>query len=426
MEEVLGIEAFLTYLPGIGGKLRIRPEDFVVEEIPIPLPVTDDGRYATARVRARNWETNRLIRQLARSLRISRKRIRFAGTKDKRAVTTQLVQFDGPPETLERLNIRDVEILDVFRTDKRLELGDLLGNRFRIEIGDIRVPRLDTLERVSRIADSVMEIGGFPNFFGVQRFGAVRPVTHIIGKKICQGDFEGAVMTYVGNPFPTETEDVQEARRALESGMDFPEALRAFPKHLSFERAILNHLVTNPNDFAGSIQSLPLNLQMMFVHAYQSYLFNKMLSERLNRGLPLNEPVVGDVVLPATQDGLPERRKHILVDEENIAKATRRVRDGKGFVSGIIIGAEPRFASGEMGEIERSVIESEGAEPRDFLIPKIPRISSKGLRREILGPLKDFEFQVRDESVRMSFGLIPGCYATSLLREFMKADVMDY
>lgn len=426
MEEVLGIEAFLTNLPGIGGRLRITPEDFVVEEIPVSLPVADDGRYATARVRARNWETNRLVRHLARTLRISRKRIRFAGTKDKRAVTTQLVQFDDAPESLERLNIKDVEILDVFRTDKRLELGDLLGNLFRIEIGDIGMSKSDILKRVSRIADSIMEIGGFPNFFGVQRFGAVRPVTHVIGKKICQGDFEGAVMSYIGNPFPTEAEDVQAARRSVDSSRDFPEALRAFPRHLSFERAILNHLVTNPNDFAGSIQSLPLNLQMMFVHAYQSYLFNKMLSERLNRGLPLNEVVVGDVILPATQDGLPDRREHILVNEENMAKATRRVREGKGFVSGIIFGAESRFASGEMGEIEESVRESEGVEPEDFLIPKIPRISSKGLRREILGPLKDFEFQVKDESVRMSFGLIPGCYATSLLREFMKVDMMDY
>ena len=426
MEEVLGIEAFLTNLPGIGGRLRITPEDFVVDEISVSLPVVHDGRYATARVRSRNWETNRLVRHLARTLRISRKRISFAGTKDKRAVTTQLVQFDDAPESLERLNIKDVEILDIFRTDKRLGLGDLLGNLFRIEVGDIGMSKSDILKRVSRIADSIMEVGGFPNFFGVQRFGAVRPVTHVIGKKICQGDFEGAVMSYIGNPFPTEAEDVQAARRSVDSSRDFPEALRAFPRHLSFERAILNHLVTNPNDFAGAIQSLPLNLQMMFVHAYQSYLFNKMLSERLNRGLPLNEVVVGDVILPATQDGLPDRRKHILVNEENMAKATRRVREGKGFVSGIIFGAEPRFASGEMGEIEESVKESEGVEPEDFLIPKIPRISSKGMRREILGPLKDFEFQVMDESVRMSFGLIPGCYATSLLREFMKADMMDY
>jgi tRNA pseudouridine13 synthase len=426
MEEVLGIEAFLTNLPGIGGRLRITPEDFVVDEISVSLPVADDGRYATARVRARNWETNRLVRHLARTLRISRKRIRFAGTKDKRAVTTQLVQFDDAPEGLERLNIKDVEILDVFRTDKRLGLGDLLGNLFRIEVGDIGMSKSDILKRVSSIADSIMEIGGFPNFFGVQRFGAVRPVTHVVGKKICQGDFEGAVMSYLGNPFPTEAEDVQAARRSVDSSRDFPEALRAFPRHLSFERAILNHLVTNPNDFAGSIQSLPLNLQMMFVHAYQSYLFNKMLSKRLNRGLPLNEVVAGDVILPATPDGLPDRRKHIQVNEENMAKATRRVREGKGFVSGIIFGAEPRFASGEMGEIEESVRESEGVKPEDFLIPKIPRISSKGLRREILGPLKDFEFQVMDESVRMSFELIPGCYATSLLREFMKADMMDY
>jgi tRNA pseudouridine13 synthase len=426
MEEALGIEAFLTDYAGIGGKLKISPEDFVVDEISISLPGAKDGRYTTARLRARNWETNRLVRQLSRRLGISRKRIRFAGTKDKRAVTTQLVQFDGPPEILEGLSIKDVEITDVRRTDKRLELGDLLGNLFQVQIGDIEVSESETLERVSRIADSVMEIGGFPNFFGVQRFGAVRPVTHVIGKKICQGDYEGAVMSYIGNPFPTESDEVQQARKLIDEGGDLSEALRTFPRHLSFERAILNSLVTSPDDYVGAIQILPLNLQMMFVHAYQSYLFNRTLSERLGRGLPLNEPVAGDVILPATRDGLPDRSKRIEVDEGNIEKARRRTRDGKGFVSGLIIGTEPQYARGEMGDIEMSVVESEGVRPEDFLIPKIPRISSKGSRREILGPLRDFEFRIGERSVTTSFGLIPGSYATSLLREFMKTDVMSY
>ncbi|MFQ6127537.1 MAG: tRNA pseudouridine(13) synthase TruD [Thermoplasmata archaeon] len=426
MEEILGIEASLTEAPGIGGKLRIRPEDFIVEEVSIPLTKAKDGRYTVAKIRARNWETNRLVRILARTLRISRRRIRFAGTKDKRAVTTQLVQFDSPPEMLGNLNIKDIEILDVFQTDKRIDLGNLLGNRFRVRIGNIKLSRSETLERVSRITHSIIEIGGFPNFFGVQRFGAARPITHVIGRKICRDDFEGAVLSYLGHPFPTESDDVQEARRLLDNSHDFSGALKAFPKNLSFERAILNHLVKNPEDFVGAILSLPPNLQMMFVHAYQSYLFNKILSKRLRRSLPLHEPILGDLILPAKNDGLPDRRRPVLVNEGNITKAARRVQEGKAFVSGLILGTNPHYADGEMGEIETSVIEREGVKPQDFLVPKIPRISSKGSRREILGPLKDFEFYVGEDFVKASFELIPGSYATSLLREFMKTDMMSY
>jgi tRNA pseudouridine13 synthase len=426
MEEILGIEAFLTNISGIGGRLRPKPEDFVVEEVSIPLPKVREGRYSVARMRVRNWETNRLVRHLARALKMSRKRIRFAGTKDKRALTTQLVQFDCSPEALQTLRMKDIEILDLFQTDRRLDLGDLLGNRFRVQICDIELAESETLERVSRITDSVMQIGGFPNFFGVQRFGAVRPVTHIIGKKICEGDFEGAVMSYLGNPFPTESEPVQEARGLLQSSHDFSEALKVFPRQLSFERALLNHLVVSPDDFTGAIASLPLNLQMMFVHAYQSYLFNKILSERMRRGLPLNEPILGDLILPAKSNGLPERTKPVVVGQTNIGKVKRRVREKKAFVSGLIMGASPRFADGEMGEIETSVVEAESVDPQDFLIPKIPRISSKGSRREILGPLKDFEFFVGEGYVRTSFELIPGSYATSLMREFMKTEIMNY
>ncbi|MFQ6107277.1 MAG: tRNA pseudouridine(13) synthase TruD [Thermoplasmata archaeon] len=426
MEEILGIEVFLTREPGIGGKLKIRPEDFIVEEIPIPLPSVEGGDYTVAKIRARNWEANRMVRQIARTLRISRRRIRFAGTKDKRAVTTQLIQFDCPPEAVKELNIKDVEVLEVLQTDRRIDLGDLLGNRFRIDIGMVELSKSEALNRVSKIVDSIIETGGFPNFFGVQRFGAARPVTHIIGKEICNGDFEGAVMSYLGRPFSNESDEAQEVRRHVENTRDFPEALRRFPRNLSFERAILNHLVKNPHDFVGAIATLPLNLQMMFVHAYQSYLFNRMLSLRLKRGLPLNEPVPGDLILPTRKNGLPDRTRPILVNDENIGKASRKVKDGKAFISGLVFGANPRFAEGEMGDIEMSIIDEEDAKPVDFLVPKIPRISSKGSRREILSPLKSLEFSVGDGSVRTSFELIPGSYATSLLREIMKTDVMSY
>lgn len=426
MEEALGIEVFLTDIPGIGGKLKGEPEDFVVDEIPIDMKTSEDGRYVVARIRTRNWETNRLIRMLARTLGISRKRIRFAGTKDKRAITTQYIQFDCPPELVSSLRLRDVEVQETYRTEKRMELGDLLGNRFDIRITAITIPTVEVTRQAVEIADCIKSLGGFPNFFGVQRFGATRPITHIIGKKICEGDFEGAVFSYLTSPSKTESEEAQEARRTLLSTRDFDEALKMFPKRLSFERAILNRLVKTPDDYPGAIEALPLNLQMMFVHAHQSYLFNMVLGERIRRGLPLNEPVDGDVIIPAKENGLPDRKKVIEVSPENIEKASRRVREGKAFVSGMILGTESVFAKGPVGEIETSIAARENATPDDFLIPRIPRISSKGSRREILAPLKDFRFSVEPGSVKFAFQLIPGSYATSLLREFMKADLMNY
>ncbi|MEM2899768.1 MAG: tRNA pseudouridine(13) synthase TruD, partial [Thermoplasmata archaeon] len=84
------------------------------------------------------------------------------------------------------------------------------------------------------------------------------------------------------------------------------------------------------------------------------------------------------------------------------------------------------FAKGEMGEIERKVIESEGLEAKDFIIKEIPRLSTKGNRREILAPLQNFECRVYDDMVSFKFSLLKGEYATSLLREYMKVGVMNY
>src|SRR3972149_5982069 len=90
--------------------------------------------------RSTTGETTRLGREVARRVAVSRKRISFAGTKDKRAVTTQTFCFEVPEERVRSLRVADVEILDAYPTDKKLELGDLPGNRFRIVIRDLAVP----------------------------------------------------------------------------------------------------------------------------------------------------------------------------------------------------------------------------------------------------------------------------------------------
>lgn len=426
MEETVGISVFLTDTPGIGGRLRKDPEDFVVEEIPCDITREDGGEYTIAKVRSRNWETNRLVRKFARILGISRRRIRFAGTKDKRAITTQYFQFDHPAERISSLNLSDVEILEVFETNERLEIGNLRGNRFRVAIHDTEIPIGNAYENSREVRKEILDLGGFPNFFGIQRFGAVRPITHIVGKHIVQGDFEKAVLTYVANPVKGEPEEAYEARKNLQEDLDFRKALRDFPEKLSFEKAILNHLVKNEQDFVGGLSQLPDNLLSMFVHAYQSFLFNKILSRRMESRLPLNEPVLGDYVLPLDRDGLPNHRRPIIVNGHNLQKVSSQAKKRKAFVSGVLFGRESVFSEGEMGKIERGVIEEEGPEREDFLIPRMRRLSSKGTRREIMAPLYELNMEKEEDSIVLEFQLNKGCYATALLREFMKAEATSY
>jgi tRNA pseudouridine13 synthase len=425
-ERRMGIEVFYTNGRGIGGKLRKKAEDFVVEEMSSPPSESIEGEYTIARIKVKNWETNRLIRLLSRQLGISRKRIGFAGTKDRRAVTTQLISIKAPFEDVRKLSLRDLEILEVYPSNKGLDLGDLLGNRFEITIRDIKDTDLDTKNSISNNLKELESLKGFPNFFGHQRFGAVRPITHIVGKKITEGDFKGAVHLYLGNPIEIEGQEAFGARRAFDEGRSPADVLKLFPKHLGFERALLNHLIKKEGDYIGALNALPKNLLMMFVHAYQSYIFNRILSRRIEKGLLDSVPLIGDIVLPMDKNGLPDHKKWIDVTEDNIDKIGKRIKENKAAISGLVLGSDVRFAKGEPGEIEKRVVEEERGLPEDFIIPQMRELSSKGIRRELVSPFSDFSYDIGKDGLRTQFSLQKGCYATALLREFMKSDMLSY
>lgn len=425
-ETELGLEVFLTQdIPGIGGKLRRTPEDFVVDEISVRPPEDPQGHVVIATVWHRNWEANRLIRRLGSNLRVGRGMVGFAGTKDGRSVATQLMSFQAPLEKVKALDIPDVKISQVYRARRVISIGDLRGNSFRIRVSDPD-PRVDVQAVCERVGARIAEVGGVPNFFGPQRFGSVRPITHLIGKDLIRGDLEGAVMRYIANPMEGESSEANDARRNLQETRDFERALREYPKKLTFERTMIGHLKDKPEDYLGALRRLPNNLLMMFVHAYQSYLFNRILSARMRAGLSISEPVVGDLVLPLDKLGLPDHDNPIPVTDDNISKVRRNARDGKAFVSGLIYGTDSLFAGGPMGELERKIVEAEDVQHMDFQIVGLRAASSKGMRRELLAPCKDLIVEFDGREPTFSFSLNKGCYATSVLREYMKADISKY
>jgi tRNA pseudouridine13 synthase len=435
-EKKLGLELFFTTTPGIQGRIKKTPEDFMVTERSIDIkPIAESNLesldktipvFTYATVTVRNWETNRLLQVFGRELGISYDRIYFAGTKDKRAITTQLMAFTATPEQVSAIKLDDVEISNIFMSTHNLKIGDLLGNDFEITINEIELTKSEIQERTAAVARELSKLQGYPNFFGVQRFGVIRPITHEVGKLILQRKFEEAVWTYIAHPLEGEPEADYEVRAEFEKCWDFEWALEAYPKHLNFERLLIKYLFKHPEDYTGALSQLPKNLRMMFIHSYQSYLFNRILCERIRSGLPLNTPMIGDLILPVDENKLPVHKTWIPVTEQNQDKITKRCIEGKAFISAVLYGNQTEFASGEFGEIEKKIIEAEGIAPDEFVIPELPSFSSKGNRREILAPVHGFEHSVADGQVKMKFGLIKGTYATSLLREYMKSNIKGY
>jgi tRNA pseudouridine13 synthase len=425
-EEEVGMLGFLSTLPGIGGRLRGEPEDFVVVETSRPPPRVPGGGYTAATIRLTNWETNRFVRQMSRRLGISSKRVRFAGTKDKRAVTTQLFTIKAQVDSVGALHMADVEVLDLFPTDRHVSLGQLVANEFQVTVSEVVMDPGEAEDRTATIMGEIEKEGGFPNFYGHQRFGVQRPVSHLVGERLVRGDVEGAVWTYLTHPGPGEDEETRGARRELAEGRDPRQGLRLLPQTLGNERTLMEHLLHEPGDYEGAIRRLPFNLQLMFVHAYQGLAFNLIVSERMRRGISLVEPAPGDVVAPVDEHGNPRHDRPVPVTERNLAKVTWQVGRGHAVVTGAVPGTEAPLAEGEMGDIERGVLDRLGVARQDFHIVGLTELTTPGIRRELAIAGAEPTWQVEGDGVRLSFRLQKGCYATCVLRELMKAPIMSY
>lgn len=423
----IGIEVYSTSTEGIGGKIREKVEDFRVNEITnIKEDNDNEGDYLIVELTKRNWDTHHAIAELARFLHISKKRISWAGTKDKRAVTKQLLSIHGvKEEKLEGVNVRGIEIKKVGYSRKPVYMGDLYGNEFEIVIRGIDHSVDETMELIALTSDQIKE-NGVPNFFGEQRFGEQRPITHMVGREIVRGDFERAAMIYIAKPFPDESEEARAAREYIWETGDFKVGYEGMPVFLRYERAMLNHLIRSPEDYIGAFRTLQTNLLRLFVHAYQSFIFNKILSSRLKNGIPMNEAQVGDIVCFKNEIGFPDVRRTQRVKHDNIKGIDNLIKRGRAFVTAPIVGYETVLSNGAQGEIEREILDELDINPDDFRIPQMEEINSRGLRRVIMlrsRPKYEIgldELNLGKSKVKMEFTLPKGSYATVVLHEFMK------
>lgn len=429
--EDIGLEAYLTATPPLGGRLKARIDDFRVEERGLDLPPDPAGPYTAARIRLTNWETHRFVQEAAGRLNISRKKIHFSGTKDKRGVTEQTFTFDATPPAVAMLGeLSGVEVVETFRTSRELELGRHRENAFQVVVRGIPGPPETVNEAIRATWNELVLRGGAPNYFGPQRFGSWRATTHRVGERIVRGDFLGAVRTYLAQPHPREAHEAAPARLHLLEQGDWKGALAQAGPEQGFERALLHRLVETGGDAVAALQALPTNLQWLFVSAYQSFLFNRILSRRLQAGFPPSRALAGDLVA-AVEDG-EVGEEWVPVSSGNLERVNEELARGRAVVTGLLPGTEVPMAEGPMGQIEQAVLREAAVSARDFLVPEKLEWSSRGTRRALVVRASDFSWQTGADELEpghakaaLAFRLPKGSYATTLLREFIKSPWQD-
>lgn len=178
-------------LAGIGGKIKVFPEDFEVEEIPAYQPC-GQGEYLYLWIEKRGIGAEYLLRQLAQRLQISSREIGTAGMKDRHAVTRQMVSVPQVAESrISQADGEGIRILQVDRHGNKLRPGHLHGNRFRILIRDVNP---DAGLFLPLLVQSIQQMG-LPNFYGPQRFGR-EGETGRLGMALLRGEH-----SQVRNPF---------------------------------------------------------------------------------------------------------------------------------------------------------------------------------------------------------------------------------
>ncbi|KAI8139253.1 pseudouridine synthase [Fennellomyces sp. T-0311] len=261
------------------------------------------GEYLQFHVYKSGIESARAINLIAKYTNLKSTKIGTAGTKDARAVTVQAMT--SPKARVqqlllaqEQLQKQNIYIGDFDYVTNGLTLGDLKGNRFTIILRDVSGATEE------QIRESMESLGsrGFINYFGMQRFGTGTIMTHEVGRAILKLDFEEACELIL-KPRPGERPDYAEAREVWQNTKDPEATVQKFPGRFGPEKSILNSYVRAPEKHRRAITSLHRNTLSMYLHAYQSYVWNHVVSERAKR-FGCDKPLVGDLVLvPAENKG---------------------------------------------------------------------------------------------------------------------------
>jgi tRNA pseudouridine13 synthase len=392
-------------LAGIGGVIKQRPEDFFVQEVPAYEPC-GEGEHVYAEIQKINLTTFDAINQIARVLGISNRDIGYAGLKDARAVTRQVLSIPGvTPEAVMGLRIPNLQVLWGSRHVNKLRLGHLVANRFAIKIREVTPTDVVKLRPMIEI----LQKRGMPNYFGEQRFGR-RGDNALLGAALVRNDNIAVLHHLLGAPDANTDDTLSLRARAAFDQRDNELAMKLFPRHCGMERRVLARLIKTgkPN---AAVREVDERLRRLWVSALQSQIFNVVLTRRIDT---LDRVLGGDIAAKESGACFPVESAEI-----------EQPRADRWEISptGPLVGYRVNLATGEPGEIEQGALAAMELQPQDFR--ESGRLKVKGARRPLRVRPTDVQLEGGvDEHgayITTAFTLPAGSYATMFLRELMKA-----
>jgi len=314
------------------------PEDFIVEEI-TKHNLVDKGKYLICLMEKKNYTTEDAIQTICRILNTSRKIAGYAGIKDRNAITKQYISLERiKRERTERLKMNDIKLKPLGYSDEPISLGNLEGNRFEIIVRNLNPgfkPQIKNL---------------IPNYFGTQRFSGYNVN---IGQALVFRDFKKAA----------ELISIHEGKYGV---------------------FVSEYLQSHPTDFLNAIRKVPKKIVMLYVHAYQSNLWNRSVK----RYLSLGEEIAEDSIMP-------------------------------------VLGFATEITDSVIKGIVHDIMKSENLTFRDFIIREMPEFSFEGNDRRIFMELRDLEI-LKPENDELNNGMMKqkvcfllgkGSYATMVIEE---------
>jgi len=402
IDLLAGIESYCANFVGIGGSIKQDSEGFVVfelldESLDISLAYDEYHRYPLYILQKQDIDSNHALFEIERELHI---RLRILGIKDAKAITTQYAGMErtmrNPPV---KLRSRHTQLTLKGFTKRPIEKKFLIGNKF-----DVRIYNASS----SDLSSFIPQIGKVGNFYGLQRFGSERLVTHLIGREIVKHNFTKAIKLLLCYTTEFDTQLSREIRNKCDDPNNYQHVLRILPKGMDIERQVLSALIAG-KDTITALRAVPITIRRLFVQAYQGYIFNRCLSRAVKRDEDLSKPQIGDLCFE--MEGPMTFGRIIKYNPNPKTKLIPAIR---------MAGYTFQPGKGRFENITSEILHDEEVTAKDFYIKEMQELSHQGGFRQ--APLWCTDFRYKRDPLIVSFKLPKGSYGTTLLREIIRPD----
>jgi len=387
IDSDIGISLYATKSVGTGGTIKKSNDDFKVKELLSEKALTtiSNGNGFSVYILKKNGiDTSHALRDVEKRFGLVLKSL---GLKDANAVTEQYVFSKTISKSFETIQGKNYSLKRLGFVKKPLSKKDMVGNHFEIKVEN-------PLKHISNFNENEKIL----NFFGYQRFGSKRPITHLVGKAIIQKDYQAALDLLLNYSSHYDTEENNTNRKIIAERTSELSVIDKIPKSMDIEIILLKKL-SETKDLKIVIRSIPLHMRRFYIQAYQSYIYNKTLSLAFDYGEELFSAKEGDVCFD---------RNYILGKFQN---------DPSQMLSIPLVG-HSYFKKTRFDFYIQKILNEEEVSLNDFFIKDFQEISIEGGFRNAIIQCNNFE--INDNIIK--FDLSRGSYATIILREILKPD----